>query len=266
MRTAIAISLCAAMSLNHAAAAAEIDASAETKTPPPEWHVVVGVGAMALPAYPGARSLSVIPLPLVDVRYGDRFFASVIRGVGLNLIAERDWHAGFAISPRLGRSESSDARLRGWGSISAGADARIFAEYRLGPVSLGASVHRELEGSEGMLADASAAWFVPLSRRLFVTASATLTWADARYNGAYFGVTPQQSQTALAGGTQLSSFAAPSGLRDVAVSLLAAWQFDRHWGIQALVGESTLLAAAARSPLTQQRIQPMAGGFLSYSF
>ncbi len=256
MRTAIAI--CAGLAMLAGSAAAEEDA--------PSWHVVVGMGAMAHPAYPGARSLSVLPLPLLDVRYGDLFFASVMGGVGLNLIAERDWHAGFAISPRLGRSDSSDARLRGWGSITAGADARIFADYRLGPVSLGASVHRELEGSEGMLADATAAWFVPLSRRFFVSAKATLTWADARYNEAYFGVTPQQSAIALAGGTQLSSFAAPSGLRDLAVSLFAAWQFDRHWGIQALLGESTLLAAAGRSPLTQQRIQPMAGGFLSYGF
>src|SRR5260370_38395625 len=126
VRTAIAISLCAAMSSSRAAAAAEIDASAETKRPPPEWHVVVGMGAMALPAYPGARSLSVIPLPLVDVRYGDRFFASVINGVGLNLFAERDWHVGFALSPRLGRTESSHPRLPAWGSISPAAPPRIF--------------------------------------------------------------------------------------------------------------------------------------------
>src|SRR5260370_5481756 len=167
MRTAIAI--CAGLAMLAGSAAAEEDA--------PSWHVVVGMGAMAHPAYPGARSLSVLPLPLLDVRYGDLFFASVMGGVGLTLIAERAWHAGFAISPRLGRSDSSDARLRGWGSITAGADARIFADYRLGPVSLGASVHRELEGSEGMLADATAAWFVPLSPRFFVSAKATLTCA-----------------------------------------------------------------------------------------
>lgn len=265
MRTTIAISLCAALFSSRAAGAAELD-DADARKPPPEWHVVVGMGALAHPAYPGASSLSVLPLPLIDARYGDRFFASVMGGVGVNLIAERDWHAGFALSPRLGRSDSSDARLRGWGSITAGADARIFADHRWGPFSLGASVHHELEGSEGNLADATASWFVPLSRRLFVIARTTLTWADARYNGAYFGVTPQQSLTALAGGTHLSSFAAPSGLRDLAVSLLTAWQFDRHWGVQALLGESTLLGAAAHSPLTQQRIQPMAGGFLTYGF
>lgn len=265
MRTTIAISLCAAAFSGGAASADEMD-DADAKNPPPEWHVVVGAGALVHPAYPGASSLSVLPLPMIDARYGDRFFASVIGGVGVNVIAERDWHAGFALSPRLGRSDGSDPRLRGWGSITAGADARLFADYRFGLFSLGASVHHELEGSEGNLADATAAVFVPLSGRFFVTAKATLTWADAKYNGAYFGVTSQQATIAQAGGTQLSSFAAPSGLRDVAVQMLVNWQFDRHWGIQALLGESTLLAAAARSPLTQRRIQPMAGGFLSYGF
>jgi outer membrane scaffolding protein for murein synthesis (MipA/OmpV family) len=124
-----------------------------------------------------------------------------------------------------------------------------------------------MEGSEGVLADTSAAFFLPLSRRFFLNASATLTWADARYTGAYFGVTPQQSSTALAaGGVQLPSFAASSGLRDIAFSLMGNLRIDRHWGIQALVGEATLLAAASKSPLTQQRVQLMAGSFLSYSF
>jgi len=261
MRTAIAICVCAVLCLTRAATAHGLAANA-----PPEWSVAVGLGEIVLPSYPGARTLRGMPLPVLDVRYGDRFFASVMRGVGVNLIAERDWHAGFAVKPALGRSDSADPRLRGWGSIGAGGDARLFADYGLGPLLLGASVHHEMGGSNGMLADATASWFLPLSRRLFVTASATLTWANAEYTGAYFGVTPQQSLAALAGGTRLSSFAARAGLRDASVMLLAAWQLDRHWGIQGLAGGATLPAAAARSPLTQQRVQPLAGGFVAYAF
>lgn len=220
---------------------------------------------MVTPAYPGASALQVTPLPLLDVRYGDRFFASV-RGVGLNLIAEREYHLGISLVPSFGRREGADARLRGWGSILATADARLFADYRLGLLLFGASVRREIGGSEGMLADATTGVFLPLGRRFFVNASATLTWANARYTGAYFGVTPEQSSAALAGGVQLPSYAASSGLRDIAFSLLGNWQIDRHWGIQALVGEATLLGAASSSPLTQQRVQLMAGSFVAYAF
>jgi outer membrane scaffolding protein for murein synthesis (MipA/OmpV family) len=226
----------------------------------PQWRASFGAGAIVAPAYPGASAMRAIPLPFVDVRYGERFFANVTRGVGVNLIAERDRRFGLAFVPTFGRSEDADARLRGWGSIGAGAAARVFGEWMLGPMLLAGGVRREIGGSDGTLADASAMTFLPLSQRLFLTGGITLTWADASYNRAYFGVTPLQSSIG-----SLSPYAASAGFRDVALSLMARWQFDRHWGVQSLAGLGALLGDAASSPLTQRRLQPMAGAFIAYS-
>jgi len=39
---------------------------------------------------------------------------------------------------------------------------------------------------------------------------------------------------------------------------------DERWSVQSLVRAEVLLGDAASSPITQQRIQPMFGGFLGY--
>ena len=72
---------------------------------PEGWQVSIGAGVAAAPSYQGSSSLSVLPLPLIDVKFGDRFFASFFGGVGVNVIALPALRLGVALAPDLGRSE-----------------------------------------------------------------------------------------------------------------------------------------------------------------
>jgi outer membrane protein len=165
---------------------------------PFDWSFVFGGGALARPSYPGAASTRVLPLPFVDLRYGDRVFLSPISGLGVNLVAVPAARLGVALLPDFGRSASSSDRLRGWGDIGAGADLKLFGRLRVvGPVAVLAGVRRQLGAGNGTVVDAGLTGTLPLMRRLIVSATGTVSWANARYIRSYFGVDADQSGAAL---------------------------------------------------------------------
>jgi MipA family protein len=248
-----------------AASAIPAAAAAFPERPPPsDWSVALGGGALALPSYPGAASFRVLPLPFVDVRYKDVLFLSPVAGLGVNALSVEKARFGMAFSPDFGRSASSSDRLRGFGDISAGAILKVFGTYRLGPVALLADVRRELGGGDGTLADAGVTTMIPILPRLLLSATATLTWADAPYVRSYFGIDAAQSSAAFLQGSFVPTYAAGAGLRDTSLTLLAIVPLDAHWSLQSLVRTELLLGAAARSPLVERRFQPSLGGFVAY--
>jgi outer membrane scaffolding protein for murein synthesis (MipA/OmpV family) len=205
-----------------------------------------------------------LPLPFVDVRYRDLFFLSPLAGFGVNAVATRRLRVGVAVLPDFGRSASSTDRLRGWGDIGAGANLRVFGMYSLPAVTLLADVRRQLGAGSGTLVDAGITRTFPLARHLVLLPTATVTWSDARYSRAYFGIDGSQSAASLAQGRALPTYAAGAGLRDAALTLLAIVPLDDRWSVQSVLRAEVLLGDAAASPLTEQRIQPTFGGFVAY--
>src|SRR5215470_11729877 len=97
-RTAFGLGLALSAAISGGAAAAEGEQAERSA-----WAVTLGAGAIAAPEYPGSASLRVLPVPLVDVRYGDRFFVSPL-GTGVNLIADPELRVGISFMPDLGRA------------------------------------------------------------------------------------------------------------------------------------------------------------------
>ena len=232
---------------------------------PSDWFFAFGAGALALPSYAGAASTKILPLPWIDLRYRDRVFLSPIAGLGVNLVALHGARLGVSLLPDLGRSASSNDRLRGWGDLGAGADLKVFGELRVvGPIGVFAGVRRQLGAGNGTVVDSGLAGTLPLLRRLIVSATGTVTWANARYTRAYFGVDADQSAMALSHGSAVPTFAAGAGLRDASLGLLAIFRVDKHWSVQSLARAEALLGDAGRSPLTERRMQLTFGGFIVY--
>ena len=232
---------------------------------PSAWSFQFGAGALATPSYPGAASTKVLPLPFVDVRYGDRVFLSPVSGLGVNVIAVPGARLAVALLPDLGRTASSSDRLRGWGDIGAGADLKLSGQVRvLGPVAVLAGVRRQLGAGNGTVVDAGLTAMLPLLRRLIVSATGTVSWANARYTQSYFGVDAGQSAAALSQGLTVPTFAAGAGLRDTSLALLAIVPIDQHWSLQSVTRTEILLGDPARAPLTERRIQLTFGGFIAY--
>ena len=256
----LAILLCALP----VAGAEEARVAAPAPAAPPDWVVTVGAGALAAPSYPGASSFSVLPLPYIDVRYRNLFFFSPLSGLGVNAIATERFQAGLSVLPEFGRSESSGDRLRAWGDLGMGAGVKVFTGYDIGPVALVADARRQLGAGGGTLIAAGIARTFFVSRRVILFSRATLTWADARYASAYFGVDGGQSTAALSQGQIVPVHFAHAGLRDATLALLAVIPVDQRWSVQSFLRTELLLGDAASSPVTEQRIQPAFGGVLAY--
>jgi outer membrane scaffolding protein for murein synthesis (MipA/OmpV family) len=126
-------------------------------------------------------------------------------------------------------------------------------------------VRRQLGAGNGTVVDAGLTGTLPLMRRLIVSATGTVSWANARYTRSYFGVDADQSGAALLFGSALPTFAAGAGLRDASLALNAIVRLDQHWSVQSVTRTEVLLGDAARSPLTERRIQVTFGGFITYS-
>jgi len=232
---------------------------------PSDWSFEFGAGALALPSYAGAASTKVIPLPWIDVHYKNLFFLSPISGLGMNLVAVPEGRLGIALLPDLGRSASSNNRLRGWGDIGAGADLRLSGQLHLfGPISALAGVRRQLGGGNGTVVDGGLTVTQPLLRRVILSATGTVTWANGRYTRSYFGVDAAQAATALSFGSALPTFSPGAGLRDASLVLTAALRLDHHWSLQSIFRTEVLLGDAANSPLTERRLQLSFGGFIAY--
>jgi outer membrane protein len=228
------------------------------------WDVSLGAGVAAAPSYAGSSSLRVLPLPLIDVKYADRFFVSFFGGVGVNVIALPVLHVGVAVAPDFGRSEGSDARLNGWAHIDPAAVGRLFAEIGLGPLLAVCDIRHELGAASGTLVDLGLRSQFSLGRHLLLTGGALLTWADGRYMREYFGIGQSQLAAARADHVTTALFAPGAGLRDLALSLGVIVPLDEHWSVNTFFRGAALLGDAAGSPVAQQAMQLAMGTGLAY--
>src|SRR5688572_13627398 len=72
------------------------------------WQITLGAGGLYAPSYEGDDNYQLSALPSVQVRYGDRFFASVENGVGHNWINTPTLRAGPIGRVRFSRDEDGD--------------------------------------------------------------------------------------------------------------------------------------------------------------
>jgi outer membrane protein len=125
-------------------------------------------------------------------------------------------------------------------------------------------LRRQMGAANGTLIGAGVTSMVPLSRRVAVVPTLKLTWANARYSRAYFGIDASQSAAALAHGASLPVYSAGAGLRDASLSLLTVVRLDDRWSVQSVLRAEVLLGDAGESPLVERRFQPTAGALLTY--
>lgn len=229
--------------------------------PPPEWRAVLGLGAGVAPDYPGAERYKAQPSGIVDLRYRDIAFLSDGEGLGVNLLHGKGYRAGVAISYDLGRYHRDDPRVSALRDVDAAPEAKLFAQYFLLPVVLAADVRKGLGGHDGYIGDLGAYVPLPIGKSAFLFVGPGITFADSRYMDAYFGVDAAHAQA-----SGLRQFTADGGVRNVSFGATAVYLFGEHWLLNADAGLQRLLGDAARSPVTEDKIQFTADLIVGYRF
>lgn len=176
---------------------------------------------------------------------------------------------GGGLTYNLGRLQGGsgvftpgDERLNGLGNIPATAGLRAFANYKLGPVVLGATLTKYLaDGNNGLLVDAVAEVPVRLGERTTVTGRMFATWADQSYMQTWFGVTPGQSIN-----SGYAIYQAESGIKNVGLGLNLRHQLGMNWMLSADARLIRLTGSADYSPITVSDVNMSFLAMLGYRF
>jgi outer membrane protein len=231
-------------------------AQARAQTAEPD-HVVLGVGAAVTPVFQGADDYRTLPLPVIDIKNG-WLFANLRNGVGLVPINKDNVTIGMSAVFIQGYRRR-DVRP-GLDRLSSGIGARLFANIRLGGLATTVGATKGVSGgTEGTIADLAVSYPLSVSSKFSLTPTVGTTWADAKHNDRYFGVTAAESAA-----TGLLRFATGSGFKDASASLTASYRLTNRITLSATGTFTTLLGSLKHSPQVEERTQPASFFTVSY--
>lgn len=228
-------------------------------------RVRVGLGAQLQPTFIGADEHSVRPLFHINTARGDHefSFSAPDDSPGISVLTTD----GFSFGPAANivvRRRQSDVGAR-VGNVPTTFEAGGFAQYMPSDsFRVRADLLKAIGGAGGVAGTIGADKIWRSGDQYVFSIGPRLLFADARFQRAYFGVTPAAS---LASG--LPTFRPKGGLYGVALASGASYQFSTHWGVFGYARYERLVGDAGRSPIIREfgsRNQLSGGIGLNYTF
>jgi MipA family protein len=228
-------------------------------------RVRVGAGAQLRPEFIGADGTKLAPLFHVNFARGTNEFSFGAPDDSPSIaLLSKD---GFSFGPAgniEGRRRDSDVGAP-VGSVPRTFEAGAFAQY-LAPSSfrVRAELLKGINGHEGLVGILSADKIWRDGDRYVVSIGPRVLFSDARYQRAYFGVSPEAS---LASG--LPAYRLGGGVHAVAVASGMSYELNSRWGLFGYARYERLVGDAAKSPIIRElgsRNQLSGGVGLNYTF
>jgi len=233
------------------AAAQTANPASQEEKPDHGIHGTTAVGLGAVPEYEGADAYRIIPLANGRVYFDRRYLE--LDGLSLrgNMLNSRRVEFGPVAHLTFGRRDKIDsAAVARLGRINDAYEIGAFAATTL-PVGKHGEVRFALEGvhdvaqvHNGWIGTASVGYTHRFGDRFQLTGTTTLSGASDDYARRYFTITPQGSAA-----SGLTAFSAKGGLKDVGISLGAAYKVTDRWSIVGFAGYKRLLGDFAKSPV-----------------
>lgn len=231
-----------------------------------DWDVTLGAGAVVRPTYEGSDRYILSPVPFVNVIWKDTVSLSP---EGLSAYWRyQNLRIGGGLTYAGGRQQSSgvfhqgDDRLLGMGDIPAALGLKAFADYKLGPVNLNASLTKfTANGNDGVLANFGIALPYKLAEATTVRASVSADWADQNYMQTYFGVTPTQSMN-----SGYAQYNAGAGIKSVNFGVGLTQKFGPNWALVVNARLARLTGDAENSPIVYSKTQAIVMSAIAYHF
>jgi outer membrane protein len=224
-----------------------------------------GVGAQIKPKFMGAKETEWAVYPTFSIAFGDEPF-----GVGapddslsFKLLGEDD---GFSAGPAAaieGKRKESDVGAP-VGTVDTTVEAGAFAQARFGAFRVRAEGRKGIGGHKGAVGHLAADYILHEGDRYAFTLGPRLLFSDARYQRAYFGVSPE---VALA--TGLEPYSPGGGLHAVAGAAGMRYSLGGPWGLFGYARYERLVGDAKRSPIIREYGSPnqySAGLGVSHTF
>jgi outer membrane protein len=229
------------------------------------FRVRVGVGPQLQPAYVGADKEQVAPLFRFDLaRDSHPFrFKGPDDAIGFGLISSK----GFSVGPSVDiESRRKDADVgAAVGEVPRTIEAGAFVQYDdERSIRVRADIRQGIGGHKGLVGSVGADKYWRDGDRYVFSIGPRFSFSDARYQRAFFGVTPEASLA-----TGLPIFSPRGGLHAVGMITGLTYQFSPRFGLFGYGRYDRLVGDAAKSPIVLQhgsRDQFSGGVGLTYTF
>jgi len=247
-------------------ALAPLAAQAQMKVPDYNW---LGAGVRTRPAYDGSAAHETELIP--SVRYfGGPWFARTTQGIlegGARVELTPALHLGVQLAYEAGRNASEAPFLSSHGvpdihyTASAGAHAEWDHDLGPMPITVLARARQLLDTDRGAQADLRFTAGILGWRAFSVAAFFQGTWASAKSNQSYYGVSND-----VAASSGLPAYSPGGGLLFTTGGLLYGIDLSKSWLIVGNLEARRLQGAAARSPLVEQPTSRYVSASLAYRF
>lgn len=230
-----------------------------------DLRVRVGAGAQVRPDFVGADESQVAPLFDLDFAHGTNEFAFEAPDYSLGIPVVSNGGFSFGPAANLASKRKNSDVGAPVGKVPATIEAGAFASYQLGQsLYLRAELLKGIGGHKGVVGTIGADRIWRLGDRYVISIGPRVLFSDARYQRAYFGVTPT---AALASG--LPVYRPKGGIHAIAAASGVSYQFNPRWGVFGFARYERLVGDAAKSPIIRQsgsRNQLSGGLGLNYTF
>jgi outer membrane protein len=218
-----------------------------------------------VPSYPGADSHNIIPLFDLSRARGDEpfIFEAPDESFGFALVNA----GGFSVGPALNFENSRNAKDVGTplDKVKATIEAGGFVQYEFSEAfRTRVEARRGIGGHEGWTGSAGADYVARDGDKYLFSVGPRVTWSNAQYHRAYFGVTPAEAAR-----TGLAAYRPGSGVQALGAATSFLTQLSARWGIYSYAKYDRLVGDAARSPIVRRhgsRDQLSGGLGLTYTF
>jgi outer membrane protein len=242
-------------------------ASAQESSAPEnrDLRVRLGLGAQVRPEFYGGDKTEVAPLWEFDIARGDDQFSfeAPDDSFAIDLVSDSGFSFGPAVN--LERSRKNKDVGANVGKVKATIEAGAFAQYDVSEnFRTRLEVRQGIGGHEGLVGSAGADMVWRDGDNYVFSVGPRLLFSNARYQRAFFGVTP-----AAALATGLPAYQPDGGIHAAAATSGLVYQFTKEFGMFGFARYERLVGDAAKSPIVRQlgsRNQASAGLGLTYTF
>lgn len=231
----------------------------------PDIRIRVGLGAKVQPKYVGSDDTEIGPLLQFKIaRHGKQFrFSAPDDSPGIAIISTNGFSFGPSVNLASGRKNKDVGA--DVGKVKTTIEAGAFAQYEADDsFRVRGELRKGLGGHDGLIGEIGVDKIWRDGDRYVFSVGPRILFSNARYQRAYFGVTPA---AAVASG--LPAYRPGGGVHALALASGLSYQFNNRFGLFGFARYERLVGDAAKSPIVRDlgsRNQLSGGIGLNYTF